>query len=145
MKIVRKTLTNLAAIVALTQSSLAIAKNHNEHHDENPMKKLAITACATHSEGEQVKLEHPIWGQVNAICVKSPHKDQLIAMAPKIVEHIKSSQKACAGKAEGEKVSITSIHNSDQKIDAICQGKNGVLSAQPARNKQKNHKKQASN
>lgn len=147
MKANKQILTSLAAILAITQASFAIGKNRNENHDENPIHKLAITACATQDEGAQVKFEHPIWGQVNAICFKSPHDGKLVAMAPKIVEHIKQSQEVCAGKLEGAKVSINTIHNSDKKVDATCQKKGEVLSARPTQKMRENrhHKKPFTN
>ena len=127
MKLRTKIVTSFAAVLAIGASGMAMAKDHGR----GMQHEAAIAACQNQSEGAAVTLNHPMWGNVNAVCAKTPKGDKLVAMSPKMLEHMKQSQAACAGKTEGDKVAIDDMRNTGKKIEATCKKHGDVLAARP--------------
>ena len=126
MKFRTKIITSLTAVLAIGTSGIAMAKDHGRGPMHN---EAAIAACQNQAEGTAVTFDHPMWGNVNAVCAKTPKGDKLVAMPPKMLEHMKQSQAACSGKAEGDKVAIDDMRNPGKKIEATCKKRGDVLAA----------------
>ena len=127
------TLGALMTAVSLMSATSAFARDgmKGEHHKQ--MHEQAIAACQGKSEGSSVNVNHPMWGNVTAVC--APDRDgKLAAMPAKMVEHRKAAVAACQGKSKGDKVSLPSHHEAGKNIEATCvQGKGTQeLVARPA-------------
>jgi hypothetical protein len=117
------TLGALITTVSIMSATSAFARDgkRDEHHKE--MRKQAVAACQGKSEGENVAVNHPMWGNLTAVC--APDRDgKLAAMPPKMLEHRQASIAACQGKSKGDKVSLPSFHEAGKNVEATCvQGK----------------------
>ena len=141
MQLRTKIITSVAAVIALGTTGLVMAKDHGQGGHMGGMHgEAAIAACQNQSEGASVVLNHPMWGNVNAVCAKTPKNDKLVAMPPKMLAHIKQSQAACVGKAEGDKVTIDNMHTPGTTMEATCKKRGDVLTAKPTDMKRGEHK-----
>lgn len=131
----------VAAAIGLGLSGFAIAKDQGGmgggrgHHGMmggGMGGEAGVTACANQTEGANVSFNLPMWDvAVNGQCVKM-QDGKLVAMPAKMVAHMQASQAACAGKAEGDKVTIASMQDASKTIDATCTKHGDKLIAHPA-------------
>ena len=125
-----KILTAVAAVFVIASTGVAFAKDHGGGRMGHMANPEAIAACANQTEGANVVFNHPMWGNVNAVCGKT-RDNKLLAMPAKMVEHMKQAVAACAGKKDGDKVSISDMRDATKTIDAVCDQRGDVLAAHP--------------
>ncbi|MGL4768400.1 MAG: hypothetical protein ACRCV6_10040 [Formosimonas sp.] len=126
------------ATFAIAITGAAMARDHDKgmgHHG----KAQAIAACANQSEGKAIVFNHPMWGNVNAVCGKTPD-GQLAAMPAKMVEHMKQAVAVCVGKKDGDKVSLNDPFNAGQTLEAKCDQHGDMLMAEPKHMRRMMHK-----
>ena len=117
--------------MTLIGASSAFARDGGQGHMGGKMSQAAVAACEGKSEGASVSLQHPKWGNVNAVC--APNREgKLAAMPAKMLEHRKAAAAACVGQAEGSKVSVPSMHEAGKNVEATCKmGRDKELMALP--------------
>lgn len=137
------TLAALLTGMTLIGASSAFARDGGKGHMDGKMSEAAIAACQGQSEGANVSLQHPKWGNVDAVC--APNREgKLAAMPAKMVEHRKMASAACVGKTDGDKVSMPSMREQGKSVEATCKmGRDKELMARPEHKKgdRKHHQK----
>ena len=94
--------------MTLIGASSAFARDGGQGHMGGKMSQAAVAACEGKSEGASVSLQHPKWGNVNAVC--APNR-------------------------EG-KVSVPSMHEAGKNVEATCKmGRDKELMARPEHKK----------
>jgi len=133
MKTTKKlTLGALITTVSIMSATSAFARDGMKDEHRKQMHEQAIASCQGKTEGSNVTVNNPMWGNVTAVCAPD-HDGKLAAMPPKMVEHRNAAIAACQGKSKGDKVSLPSWHEAGKNVEATCvQGKNNQgLMARP--------------
>lgn len=130
---IKFTIGALMATASLISTTSVFARDDMNGEHRKKMHEQEVAACQGKTEGSSVSMNHPVWGNVTAVC--APDRDgKLAAMPAKEAEHRKAAVTSCQGKSKGDKVSLPSYHEEGKSIEATCvQGKGSQeLVARPA-------------
>ena len=96
-----KILTAVAAVFVIASTGVAFAKDHGGGRMGHMANPEAIAACANQTEGANVVFNHPMWGNVNAVCGKT-RDNKLVALPAKM---------ACAGQFQNARRASAAVRH----------------------------------